>query len=181
MEAVLRECALFLAMAGVVGILAHLLGEALPREKFDATRTPFAPWKWEQNGKVYHKLGIERWKNRLPDKSRYVKSTVEKSIHADCSAAHFESLARETCVAEAVHWALLLISPLFLLVLHTFVGVTITVLYGLSNLPFIAIQLYNRPRLVRLYQRACGAQPGGCAQSSRREDAGHAAAHSVLQ
>ena len=28
-----------------------------------------------------------------------------------------------------------------------------TVLYGLSNLPFILIQRYNRPRLLRLYER----------------------------
>ena len=28
-----------------------------------------------------------------------------------------------------------------------------TALYGLSNLPFILIQRYNRPRLARLYER----------------------------
>lgn len=74
--------------------------------------------------------------------------------------AHFELLARETCVAEAVHWALLVISPVLLITMTGWLSIVATVLYGLSNIPFIMIQRYNRPRLVRLYKRMNARQGG---------------------
>ena len=39
-------------------------------------------------------------------------------------------------------------------------SIVATVLYGLSNIPFIMIQRYNRPRLVRLYKRMSSRQGG---------------------
>ncbi len=143
----------FLLMAGIVGLLAHVLGEALPRTAFSYQKFPYKPYAWEQQGKFYSKLAIERWKNKLPDKSRVVKSTVEKSLRSSHGPAQMERLIQETCVAELVHWVLLIISPLFLLVLHTPVGILVTAIYGLSNLPFIMIQRYNRPRLVRMHDK----------------------------
>ena len=56
-------------------------------------------------------------------------------------------------MAELIHWLLWLISPVLLLVMKKPWSIVMTVLYGLSNLPFILIQRYNRPRLLRLYER----------------------------
>ncbi|MEG1524864.1 MAG: hypothetical protein RRZ24_08615 [Clostridia bacterium] len=163
---------------GGIGLLAHILGEALPRGAFDWTRFPYAPYAWEQDGKFYSKLRIERWKNRLPDKSKFVKSTVEKSIRASGrTAAHMERLVQETCVAECVHWALLLVSPVLLLTMEGPWNILMTILYGLSNLPFIMIQRYNRPRLVKMLHRM-----GRPAQTFHKEgEIRHEAADSVLQ
>ncbi len=182
METVLRELVAFILLAGIIGILAHVLGEALPRAAFDHVKFPYAPYAWELNGRFYNRLHIERWKNKLPDKSRHVRSTVEKRICGDCTPAHFLSLIRETCVAEFVHWLLLLISPLLLLALHTPAGVCCTMLYGLSNIPFIMIQRYNRPRLVRMYTRVSGARAAASAADSvSKGGVGHAASDPVLQ
>lgn len=99
----------------------------------------------------------------MPDKSKFAfaqNKTVRKSVGGDVSGAHFELLARETCVAEAVHWALLVISPVLLITMTGWLSIVATVLYGLSNIPFIMIQRYNRPRLTRLYKRMNARQGG---------------------
>lgn len=150
----LRQVGLFVLTAGVIGILAHLIGEALPRERFHWDRFPFALYGWEREGRFYAKLKIERWKNKVPDKSKFVPTTVRKSVGLDRSCAHMWRLVQETCVAELVHWALLVVSPAVLLLMDPPYSIAAAVLYGLSNLPFIAIQRYNRPRLVRAALRA---------------------------
>ncbi len=149
-----KQLGIFALTAGLIGISAHFIGEALPRERFRWDRFPFAAYGWEREGKIYARLRVEKWKNKLPDKSRFVRSTVRKSVGADRSSERMWRLVQETCVAEAVHWALLVISPVMLLVMRPPYGAVAAVLYGLSNLPFIIIQRYNRPRLVRAAQRA---------------------------
>ena len=112
MKELLLNVLAFVVTAGIIGILAHILGEKLPRAKFDPEKFPYAPYAWEKDGKVYEKLGIAKWKDKMPDKSKFAfaqNKTVRKSVGGDVSGAHFELLARETCVAEAVHWALLVI------------------------------------------------------------------------
>lgn len=156
----------FVVTVGVVGILAHIVGEALPRDAFLWNKFPYAPYTWEEQGKFYNrKFHIERWKDHLPDKSKVVKSTVEKSIHAtQRTPEHLRRLLQETCVAEFIHWALLVCSPILLLTMQGPWSIVMTVLYGLSNIPFIMIQRYNRPRLARLYARMGGGMPQTCAQ-----------------
>lgn len=150
----LKQLGLFLLTAAVIGVATHFIGEALPRNRFNCRAFPFAPYKWERGGRLYNKLKIEKWKSIMPDKSRYVQSTVRKSVGGDRGAAHMEQLAKETCVAEAVHWGLWLISPVVLLINESPYSWIFCALYGLSNLPFIMIQRYNRPRLLRAAERA---------------------------
>ena len=59
-----------------------------------------------------------------------------------------------------MHWALLVISPVLLITMTGWLSIVATVLYGLSNIPFIMIQRYNRPRLMRLYKRMNARQGG---------------------
>ena len=60
----------------------------------------------------------------------------------------------ETCIAELIH-ALLCLSGLYCLKLWPGAGgiIAAIVYILLFNLPFILIQRYNRPRLIRLQQR----------------------------
>lgn len=136
-----------------IGLAAHVIGEALPRRWFHYDRRPYTPWKWEQRGRFYERaFHISKWKDAMPDKSQAVKSGVRKSMDGGASIAHLEALLAETCVAEWVHWALLAISPVMFLTMRlpwSWAGYAI---YAFSNLPLIAIQRYNRPRLVTLLQ-----------------------------
>ena len=103
-------------------------------------------------------MGIRRWKDRLPDKSKHTKKTFTKQMKGHNNPDSLIRFLQETCVAEFVHWCLLLLSfPLYSYVPTPF-GAAVTILYALSNLPFIFIQRYNRPRLLRLLNRRLNPQ-----------------------
>ena len=144
---------LSIAYIAAAGVASHFIGEALPRRRFDPRRFPFAPWPWEKSGKLYQVLRVRAWKNRLPDMSRVAPDMVRKSVSLTGSAAEAERVSLETCVAEAVHWALMLLSFIIYLLYPQPLGALLAVLYGLSHIPFIIIQRYNRPTLVTLAER----------------------------
>ena len=52
MKELLLNVLAFVVTAGIIGILAHILGEKLPRAKFDPEKFPYAPYAWEKYGKV---------------------------------------------------------------------------------------------------------------------------------
>jgi glycosyl-4,4'-diaponeurosporenoate acyltransferase len=135
------------------GIAAHVIGEAVPRRWFCADRFPYASQKWEQNGRIYERIGIRRWKDKLPDMSRVVGRMFPKRFDRFPTADRVERLIRETCVAEATHVALCFAAPVICLFWRAYVGVLLAALVVLCNLPFILVQRYNRPHLVALYRR----------------------------
>ena len=106
MKELLLNVLAFVVTAGIIGILAHILGEKLPRAKFDPEKFPYAPYAWEKDGKVYEKLGIAKWKDKMPDKSKFAfaqNKTVRKSVGGDVSGAHFELLAwRRRCIGRCL-------------------------------------------------------------------------------
>ncbi len=137
-----------------LALLAHPLGQALPSDCFHPGKFPFRPWKWEKNGRVYTKLAIDSWKTLVPDMSRFLPDMVKKQLPADTAAvtaAQCTALVQETCRAETVHAASCLLGLPFLRLWRGWGGVTVLAVWVLlANLPFILIQRYNRPRLVRL-------------------------------
>ena len=136
-----------------LGILSHFVGQALPRAHFDPQKFPYRSADWENGGKVYEKLGIKHWKDRLPDMSKIMPDMVKKKMSAVKSQG-MDVLIAETCVAECVHWALMLLSLGMFFFWRGAWAVVFWLVYNLlGNLPFIIIQRYNRPRLVMLEQR----------------------------
>ena len=144
---------LSIAYIAAAGVASHFIGEALPRGCFDPRRRPFAPWKWEKSGRLYRALRVHVWKDKLPDMSRVAPDMVRKRVSLTGSSAEAERVAVETCVAEVVHWALMLLSFVIYLLWPQPLGVVLAVLYGLSHVPFIIIQRYNRPTLALLAER----------------------------
>ena len=82
----------------VMGILCFFIGEMMPRKNFDYSAFPYASYAWEKNGDIYLKIGINRWKDKVPDMSRYIPHTFRKKIGVMRSPEHVEGLIRETCV-----------------------------------------------------------------------------------
>ncbi len=146
----LRQLVQFAIGAAGLGIASHFIGEAIPVSALRPDRFPFAPFRWERGGRIYQKVGVQKWKLWLPDKSRYVGSMVPKNLKGDHSREHMARLVIETCRAELVHVILLLLSPTFLLYLAPGYRTLFATLYGVSHFPFIIVQRYNRPRLRRL-------------------------------
>ena len=44
----------------IIGILAHYIGESLPRGLFSEKRFPYLILPFEKNGKIYEKIGIRK-------------------------------------------------------------------------------------------------------------------------
>ena len=137
----------------VLGIAAHFIGEALPRGWFDWSSFPWRDFKWERGGRIYDAFKIRAWKDRVPDMSRLIHRMVPKRVGKCPKAEEVWRLVRETCVAEAVHLALCLCSPVIWLFWRNITGVLLALLFVLCNLPFMMIQRYNRPTLVALAKR----------------------------
>lgn len=142
------KCVLY---AAALALLAHPLGQAIPGP-FDPEKRLFRSRKWEQNGRVYTKLAIDKWKKLVPDMSRILPDMVKKQVTPTAvTAAQAAVLVQETCVAEAVHTASSLLGLVCLGLWPGWGGVLVwLVWFLLGNLPFILIQRYNRPRLIRL-------------------------------
>ena len=142
-----------LAYLAFLGILSHVLGEAIPHEKFAPDAWLFRTRAWEMGGRIYEKIGIRAWKDRLPDMSRLVRRMYPKRLGRAPAAQAVERLICETCRAEAVHLALCLLAPPIWFFWKNTTGVWLSLLTVLGNLPFILIQRYNRPTLLRLARR----------------------------
>ena len=93
-----------------LGILSHFIGQALPRSWFSAERFPYCAAEWENGGKVYEKLGIKHWKDFLPDMSRIMPDMVKKKVTKQSREQGMGVLIAETCVAECVHFWLIVLS-----------------------------------------------------------------------
>ena len=138
----------------ITGVIAFFVGRLLPKKWFCAERFPYRSFRFEQDGRIYDKLHIRKWQNKVLDKSKILPFMMPaKNLSGDYKK-RLPRMLQETCVAELIH-TLNCFVGLYCLKLYPGVGgVIILILYiTLFNLPFIIIQRYNRPRLMRLAKR----------------------------
>ncbi len=112
------------------------------------------PRRFETAGRWYRRrLRIERWKDSLPEAGDLFRGGVSKRHLPGYDAAGLELFARETRRAELGHWWAMCCGPVFLL-WNPPLAAGLLVGYGVVvNLPFIAIQRYNRFRIQALVER----------------------------
>lgn len=131
-----------------VSLLSNVAAAFLRRD-FRMDVFPFRPYGFESHGRFYEKLGIRKWKDRVPDMSKLLPTLPRKSME-NRSAERVRLLAQETCVAELVHVCLMILALPVLFLWPGWQGALLAALYALGNVPFIMIQRYNRPRLLHL-------------------------------
>ena len=141
----------------VTGILSFFLGRLLAGHSFRFDAFPFKSFGFEREGQFYKKLNISAWQSRVPDMSRLCKKLMPpKKLEGRPDGDTLRLMINETCVAELIHSLLCLSGLGVLWFCPGFGGAVIWLVYCLlGNLPFILIQRYNRPRLVKLLRR-CG-------------------------
>ena len=145
------KCFEYLIITGVIGFF---VGRLLPKKWFRADLFPYRSYKFEQDGRIYDKLHIRKWQSKLLDMSKILPFMMPaKNLSGDYKK-RLPRMVQETCVAEMIH-SILCITGLRCLKLYPGIGgVIIVILYIVFfNLPFIIIQRYNRPRLIKLTQR----------------------------
>lgn len=134
-----------------LGILGFILGRLVPKRWFDPRSRLYAPLPFEKNGTFYDRFRIRFWHRKLPDMSRILprlmpKKALQKNFHRQ-----LDVMLQETCVAESVHLLLMLLGLPALCFMPDLRGLALWLFYSLFlNLPFVMIQRYNRPRLIRL-------------------------------
>jgi glycosyl-4,4'-diaponeurosporenoate acyltransferase len=112
------------------------------------------PRRFERGGRWYRdRLHIHRWKDRLPEAGDLFPGGINKRHLPAYDLAGLELYAQETRRAELGHWWALWCGPLFALGNRP-LAAGLLIGYGVGvNLPFIAIQRYNRFRIEALVER----------------------------
>lgn len=126
----------------VIRYAGSVIVSLLPKRFTDPSRKCYQPKKWEPA--LYKKLGFKRLKNRAPtydpDEFDFKKRTPRE-------------LLENSCRAEAIHKIITLMS--FLPALYSLkfgalpVFLTTSALGAAVDLCFVAVQRYNRPRLIK--------------------------------
>lgn len=137
----------------VIGILAHYIGESLPRSLFNENKFPYRIFSFEKGGRIYERIGIRKWKTKLPDMSRIMRDMLPKRVTYNATSQSINLLIKETCVAEFIHIWLCLFSVGIYLIWKNYIGIILSLVFVVCNIPFILIQRYNRPHLISLRDR----------------------------
>ena len=147
----LVKCALYLALTGIVGFF---VGRILPKRWFKPEKGLFRSFPVERNGTIYEKLGIRKWQKKVLDMSRILPGWMPAKKLSGDYGQNLPVMIRETCVAEVIHISVSIAGLRCLWMWPGVGGVTVTAIHiVLLNLPFILIQRYNRPRLIRLQKK----------------------------
>lgn len=133
----------------VISVLWGTLASALPKRAIDHDTWWSRQRSWEPA--MYRAIRIRRWKDALPESNRLGGERLSKR-HLP-AADRLEEFIGETRRAEYVHLAIGLSGPLFALWNPAWLAVVMVVFGFGFNLPFIAIQRFNRFRLQRVVAR----------------------------
>ncbi|GGB74470.1 hypothetical protein [Knoellia flava] len=133
----------------VTGYLAH----RLPRHRLENDGWLLRTRAFEDARFYRDRLRIHRWKDRLPEAGNLFAGGVSKRELASLDDDGLEAFTRETRRAELGHWWAMACAPLFVLWNPPLPSVLLVAYGVLVNLPFIAIQRYNRLRITGLLGR----------------------------
>jgi glycosyl-4,4'-diaponeurosporenoate acyltransferase len=141
------------ALAGV-----HLATVYVARRLPDHLYRP-GRWWWrirsiERDGHLYQDtLRVRAWKHLLPDGGPMLPGGFPKSRLAARDRAYLDRFALETCRGELAHWLALLGAPAFVLFNPPAAVFSIQLYAVVTNVPCIAVQRFNRARLLRMGRR----------------------------
>ena len=141
-----------------VGYLFHRLDV----DRFTGDRWWSRLRRWEADGRWYQRrLRIAAWKDRLPEAGDLFAGGFDKKQRPVRSEAYLSRFAAETRRAEGVHWVLLALAPLTALWCPWWLAVAMGLYAAVANLPFIAIQRFNRGRVLAVLARRRQRSGGG--------------------
>lgn len=159
------NCALYFS---VIGFSTFLLGRAMPKNWINADNFPFHTNAAED--RFYCRIHVRLWQNRLPDMSRAFPSLMPPKNLSGKYRDRLPTMIRETCVAELIHWLLAFLGFGCLRFCRGPGGPFFAFLFFFGNLPFIMIQRYNRPRLIRLLKRIEAREQGASVSDAEKDE-----------
>lgn len=152
--AAVLNVALAVGASFAAGYWAH----RLPVHRLDHDGFLLRIRSFEADGHLYERrLGIRRWKQRVPEAGGFFAGGVSKRRLA-AGADGRDRLTIETRRAERAHWVALAFVGTVPALWNHGPALLVMALYGVAiNGPCIAVQRYNRARLARLSRRVAGA------------------------
>ncbi len=127
-------------------LLVGLVFDIVMKNKADCQKRWYRVSKGEV--KVYEKLKVKKWKNKLPT---YDKSVFDPKLHT------WNEIAQAMCQAELVHETIAVLSFLPIFAGAWFgaypVFIITSVLSAVFDMLFVVMQRYNRQRVIRLMKR----------------------------
>lgn len=128
-----------------------LIFTILPRRMFDYTKWFFRDRKWENGGEIYQKVfKIKVWKKLMPELSDFLKFIFPKRHIKAFNRKYLSDYLSESCRAELTHWNIFFSSFLFSFWTDTIMTAIFVFIAFILNMPFIIMQRYNRPRIIKL-------------------------------
>ena len=157
---VLLDVVLWGLVHAVTGYAAH----RIPAKRLQRDGWLLRRRTWESTGFYAGTLRIHEWKDRVPEAGALFADGTSK---AHVTRADVGQLVVETRRAELAHWWCAAAGPLFALC-NPWYAVPLLVAYGLGvNLPFVAIQRYNRLRATRVLERRASTLRSSTAAAGR--------------
>ncbi len=85
--------------------------------------------------------------------SKVCKKMVPKTFDFSDDSECLKKLVYETCIAEFIHFVQILLGFYCRIIWKGPGGTTMALIWMFGNLPFIMIQRYNRPKMMRTYKK----------------------------
>lgn len=137
-----------------IACAGFIFGRLLPKKWLKPETGLFRSRPFERDGTVYEKLNIRKWQACVPDMSRILPFLMPPKNLSGSYADRLPTMIRETCVAELTHIVVSILGLRCLWMWPGMGGFAVTAVFIiLLNLPYILIQRYNRPRLIRLQKK----------------------------
>ncbi len=138
----------------IIQFIISIVISILPDGIFNPEGFLFKCREWENQGKIYEELfKIRSWKTKLPvshDLSYEVINLRELRLNG---TKHIKRYLSKSCKAEAIHILASFIMIVFIFRYDLLVTLIIVMITSLINIPFVIIQRYNRPRLIKYLDR----------------------------
>jgi glycosyl-4,4'-diaponeurosporenoate acyltransferase len=146
---VAADALVWAAWSVVVGYAAHRMPVDRLAKDGPVTRLRAV----ERDGRIYERLRIRRWKDRLPELGNAFPGGESKRELRSGASTDLRRLVAETRRAELVHWAIPAVVPVFALWNPAGLMAAMGAYAVVANVPCLMVQRYNRGRLLRVIAR----------------------------
>lgn len=152
---ILTDWLAYTTFSGVLCALIMLIARYATKIKFNPNNKFFQVPKYEQN--FYKKIKIEKWKKIVPDFGKMVGFKKKIDPAQAKSSKFYARFVYENINASILHFADILLTPIFFVFLNPEFYVTIGLcglftIFVLNIIP-VMLQRYLRPRLIALYNK----------------------------
>ena len=139
----------------IIDATVALIVRSLPKKLMSPSLKRFKVFSWEQ--KVLVRLGIRKWKDKIPEAGGVLVGFSKREVQDKSNPEYLLHFISETIYAEVMHfWSIIFSCLVFIYKPAEFwiVYLPLFLTNFLINFLPIMVQRYNRPKLMKAYERA---------------------------